>query len=184
MRMQIVVECGLEPQAYREQYDELVIVERDCPLCQAQGSLIGWGSYPRRPLDATRRYDLWVKRRYCKVCHGTISFLPSFLLCFRWYLLVVIQTVVVARFDRELSWRQVAAAGTVTGAPSARTIRRWCQSFARQAPEWLTAVQVALAEYDPSAPLLDPLGEAAGPIKAPRALLAAALHLLAWAKTR
>lgn len=53
-----------------------------------------------------------------------------------------------------------------------------------QAPAWLAAAQATLAEQDPAAPLLDPLGPAAGPVDPPRALLAAALHLLAWAKTR
>ena len=141
MRMQIVVDFGLGLQDYCEHFDELVIAERDCPLCQTAGSLIGNGSYPRHPLDATRRYALWVKRRYCKACHGSISFLPNFLLSFRWYLLVVIQGVVVAHFEQQWSWRQVTAKCTVAGAPSARTIRRWCRSFAAQAPAWLAPGQ-------------------------------------------
>jgi hypothetical protein len=45
-------------------------------------------------------------------------------------------------------------------------------------------VQQTLAEHDAGSPMLDPLGEAAGPRDTPRALLHAALHLLAWAKTR
>ena len=184
MRMQIVVDFGLDLQGYSEHFDELAIAQRDCPICRAAGSLTGNGSYPRHPLDATRRYELRVKRRYCKACHGSISFLPSFLLCFRWYLLIVIQNVVIAHFEQQLSWGQVAAQCTVEGAPSARTVRRWCRSFDAQAPAWLAAVQVTLAEQDPIAPLLDPLGSAAGPVNPPRALLAAAWHLLAWAKTR
>ena len=184
MRMQIVVDFGLDLQAYCEHGDDLVIPERDCPICQATGSLIGHGSYPRHPLDATQRYLVWVKRRYCKACHGTISFLPSFLLCFRWYLLVVIQNVVIAHFEQQLNWGQVTAQCIVAGASSARTVRRWCHSFAAQAPAWLAAAQTTLAEQDPAAPLLDPLGPATGPVDPPRALLAAAWHLLAWAKTR
>jgi hypothetical protein len=184
MRMQIVVDFGLDLQGYCQHFDELVIAQRDCPICQTAGSLVGNGSYPRHPLDTTQRYELWVKRRYCKACHGTISFLPSFLLCFRWYLLIVIQSVVVAHFEQEWSWRQVTAQCTIAGAPAARTIRRWCRSFATQAPAWLVAVQATLAEQDPAAPLLDPLGSAAGPVQPARALLAAVWHLLAWAKTR
>ena len=53
--------------------DELVIAERDCPICKAIGSLIG---------------------------RGTVAFLPNFLLSFRWYLLVVVQGVVVAHFEQ------------------------------------------------------------------------------------
>jgi hypothetical protein len=63
-------------------------------------------------------------------------------------------------------------------------VRRWCRAFAAQAPAWLAAVQSALAKHDPAAPVLDALGPAAGPVESPRALLQAALHLLAWAKTR
>jgi len=56
--------------------------------------------------------------------------------------------------------------------------------LAEHAPAWWAAVQQTLAEHNAASPLLDPLGEAAGPRDAPRALLQAALHLLAWAKTR
>jgi len=49
---------------------------------------------------------------------------------------------------------------------------------------WWAAVQQTLAQYDAAAPGLDPLGEATGPRETPPALLHAALHLLAWAKTR
>jgi hypothetical protein len=70
------------------------------------------------------------------------------------------------------------------GAPSSRTIGRWCDAFADHAASWWAAVQQTLAQQDAGSPLLDPLGEAAGPRDAPRALLQAALHLLAWAKTR
>ena len=162
LRMQIVVDFGLDLQGYSEHFNELVIAQRNCPICRAAGSLIGNGSYARHPPDATRRHELRVKRRYCKACHGTISFLPNFLLCFRWYLLVVIQGVVVAHFEQQWNWRQVTAECALAGAPSARTMRRWCSSFAAQAPAWLAAVQATLAEQDPAAPLLDPLGSAAG----------------------
>ena len=184
MRVQIVVDFGVGLEGYCEHFDELGIPQRDCPICQALGSLIGHGSYPRYPLDATHRYEVWVKRGRCKLCHGTVSFLPHFLLSFRWYLLVVIQGVVVAHFEHAWSWKQVTAQCTVAGAPSERTMRRWCHSFADQAPAWLAQTQATLAEQDPATPLLDPLGPAAGPVPAPQALLAATWHLLAWAKTR
>jgi len=103
---------------------------------------------------------------------------------FRQYLLVVIQSVVVTRFEAAASWAQVARQCAVDDAPSPRTIRRWCDSFAEHASVWWAAIQQALAEHDAASPLLDPLGESAGPRDAPRALLLAALHLLAWAKTR
>jgi hypothetical protein len=78
----------------------------------------------------------------------------------------------------------VAQRCSVHEAPSPRTIGRWCEAFAEHAATWWAAVQQTLAEHDAGSPLLDPLGAAAGPRDAPRALLEAATHLLAWAQTR
>jgi len=146
--------------------------------------MIGHGFYQRKALEPTQTYAVRVKRWYCNACHGTTSLLPSFLFSFRHYLVVTIQQVVVARFEGESSWSQVAQACAPQGAPDARTIRRWCAAFAQHASAWLAAVQQTLAQHDAASPLLDPLGEAAGPRDAPCALLLATLHLLAWAKTR
>ena len=129
-------------------------------------------------------YVLHIKRWYCKACHQTVSLLPSFLLRFRHYLLDVIQSVVVTRFEDAASWTRVAQRCTVDGAPSSRTIRRWCDALAEHAPVWWAAVQQTLAQQDAASPLLDPIGKSAGPRDAPRALLQATLHLLAWAKTQ
>jgi hypothetical protein len=146
--------------------------------------MIGHGFYLRKALDQTQVYLVWIKRWYCKACHHTLSVLPSFLLQFRHYLLIVIQQVVIARFEESRSWARVQQCCAPEMAPSARTIGRWGRSFAAQAARWLAEVQHTLAEHDSASPLLDPLGEAAGPRDATRALLQAALHLLAWAKTR
>jgi hypothetical protein len=70
----------------------------------------------------------------------------------------------------------VTAHCATAGAPAERTMRRWCHSFADQAPAWLAEAQATLAEQDPATPLLDPLGPAAGPVPAPQALLAATWH--------
>ena len=138
----------------------------------------------RKALSQTQAYVLHIKRWYCKACQRTVSLLPSFLLRFRHYLLDVIQLVVVTRFEDAVSWAQVSLRGAVEGVPSSRTIHRWCDSLAEHASLWWAAVQQTLAQQDAASPLLDPLGESAGPHVAPRALLQAALHLLAWAKTR
>jgi hypothetical protein len=98
--------------------------------------------------------------------------------------LEVIQAVVVARYEDTTSWRQVAEGCGSQGAPSMRTMKRWCHSFATQAAAWLGEIEQTLAQHDPALPLLDALGQNAGPLDRPRALLAASLHLLAWAKTR
>jgi transposase-like protein len=155
-----------------------------CPHCQAVQLCIGHGFYRRKALSPTQVFLVYIKRWYCKACHHTISLLPSFLLHFRHYLLDVIQGVVVTRFEDGASWTQLAQQCAVEGVPSPRTQRRWCVSFAAHAPAWLGPVLELLAAHDARSPLLDPLGENAGPRGAPRALLHAALHLLAWAKTQ
>jgi len=155
-----------------------------CPNCQAVDTLIGHGFYLRQPITPTQVYQVYIKRWYCKACHHTLSLLPSFLLRFRHYVLDMIQSVVVTRFEDGASWTQVSRRCAVEGLPSSRTIHRWCVSFAAHAPAWWAAVQQTLAHHDASSPALDPLGETAGPRDAPRALLHAALHLLAWAKTQ
>ncbi len=183
--MVIVTEFGCTVQAYVDGCCQLVFPRPDaCPHCHAPDVLIGHGFYQRKALEPTQTYAVRVKRWYCNACHGTTSLLPSFLLRFRHYLLDVIQSVVVTRFEDAASWAQVSQRCAVEDAPSSRAIRRWCDALAEHASVWWAAVQETLAEQDAASPLLDPLGEAAGPRDAPRALLQAALHLLAWAKTQ
>ncbi len=162
----------------------LLLRPTTCPNCQADHSFIGHGFYPRKPLDVQQAYLIRIKRWYCTACHHTLSLLPSFLLRFRHYLLEVIQAVVVARYEEAAWWRQVATHCASHGAPSPRTMKRWCQSFATQAVAWGLAIEQTLAQHDPATPLLDALGTGAESLDPPRALLAASLHLLAWAKTR
>ena len=181
----IVTEFGGDVQAYLEQFEQLEFPRPVvCPHCQVAGRMIGHGFYPRKALDVAKAYVLQIKRWCCAACHLTVSLLPSFLLRFRHYLLTVIQAVVVTRFEDEASWAQVSQRCAVDGAPAPRTIGRWCDALAEHALTWWAAIQQTLAEHDAGSPVLDPLGETAGPRDAPRALLHAALHLLAWAKTR
>jgi transposase-like protein len=183
--MVIVTEFGCLVHEYVEGCSGLVFPRpNECPQCRVADTLIGHGFYERKALSPTQVYVLRIKRWYCKACQRTISLLPSFLLRFRHYLLDVIQSVVVTRFEDEASWAQVSQRCAVESAPSSRTIRRWCDSLAEHASVWWAAIQQTLAEHDAASPLLDPLGESAGPRDAPCALLQAALHLLAWAKTR
>lgn len=183
--MVIVTEFGCAVQTYVESFHHLIFPRPEaCPQCHALDVMIGHGFYQRKALEPTQTYAVQVKRWYCNACHGTTSLLPSFLFSFRHYLVVTIQQVVVARFEGESSWAKVAQTCAPQGAPDARTIRRWCEAFAQHASTWLAAVQQTLAQHDAASPLLDPLGEAAGPRDMRCALLQAALHLLAWAKTR
>ncbi|MDO8568438.1 MAG: DUF6431 domain-containing protein [Dehalococcoidales bacterium] len=182
--MVIVVDFGRTVQEYIKQFHRIVFPRPSvCPICQALGSLIGHGFYPREPLDQDRVYRIFVKRWRCKGCHHSTSSLPSFLLRFRHYLLAVIQQVITSRHEDQASHAQVAQQCAPGGFPSPRTLGRWLHSFAEQAPRWLAAVQETLATHDCASHLLDVLGPAAGPRSAPAALLFAAGHLLAWAKT-
>jgi hypothetical protein len=183
--MVIVTDFGRDVQAYVDDFDRLCFPRPQvCLHCQAVDALIGHGYYQRKPLDLQRAYLIRIKRWYCKRCQRTLSLLPSFLLCFRHYLLEVIHQVVVARFEVLASWSQVLQRCTRHQAPSERTVKRWCRSFAEQACDWLAAVQQTLAKHDATLPLLDALGEATKPQGRACALLQAATHLLAWAKTR
>jgi Domain of unknown function (DUF6431) len=183
--MAIVIEFGCPVHEYVARFPLLEFPRPEvCPHCHAVQLFIGHGFCLRKALSPTQVYLVYLKRWYCKACHHTVSLLPSFLLRFRHYLLDVIQSVVVARFEDHASWQQLARQCAVEGAPAPRTQRRWCVSFAAHAPAWLGPVLETLAEHDARSPLLDPLGENAGPRDAPRALLQAALHLLAWAKTQ
>jgi hypothetical protein len=181
----IVIDFGGDVHAYRDQFEQLNFPRpAACPHCQVVGRMIGHGFYPRKALAVAQVYGVLLKRWLCEACHHTVSLLPSFLLRFRHYLLAVIASVVVTRFEDGASWVQVGQQCSVNEAPSPRTIGRWCEAFAEHAATWWAAVQQTLAEQDASSPLLDPLGAAAGPRDAPRALLQAAMHLLAWAQTR
>jgi hypothetical protein len=184
--MVIVTEFGCAVQAYVDGFCQLVFPRPEaCPHCHTLDVLIGHGFYHRKALEPTQTYAVRVKRWYCNACHGTTSLLPSFLFSFRHYLVVTVQQVVVARYEGQGSWAAVARACAPQGAPDARTIRRWCDAFVQHAATWLGAVQRTLAEHDAASPLLDPLGQTAGLRDAPPpAVLRAALHLLAWAKTR
>jgi len=148
------------------------------------GSLIGHGYYHRKPKDKQRAYSVWVKRWKCKGCGHTVSSLPSFLLAHRHYLVESIHEVLSACFETGQSWAEMEASCAKAGTPAVRTMQRWRQSFAEQVPRWLGPVQQTLAAHDSGSPWLDPQGEAPRADSPAQALLQAAVHLLAWAKTQ
>ena len=100
------------------------------------------------------------------------------------YLLSIIERVVVIRFERQVSWKQVEAQSAEQGTPALRTIQRWCKSFGGEALRWLGEVQETLARQDSPSTWLDPQGEALRAQTTAEALLAASEHLLAWGKTQ
>lgn len=180
----IVTEFGCDVQTYMKEFKHLHFPRpKKCMNCQAVDLCIGHGYYTRKPLDQQKAYVIQIKRWLCKGCRCTISLLPSFLLRHRHYVLEVIQQVVVTRFEKQDSWSQVSQRCSEEGAPSERTIKRWSQSFSEHASNWLAVVQQTLARHDATLPWLDALGEATQVRETGSALLQAATHLLAWAKT-
>ena len=155
-----------------------------CPECGQEDSLVGHGYYRRKPKGLQAGFVIWIKRWRCLACHHTTSCLPNFILSFRHYLLSIIERVVMIRFERQVSWKQVEAQSAKQGTPALRTIQRWCKSFGGEALRWLGEVQETLARQDSASTWLDPQGEAPKAQTAAEGLLAASEHLLAWGKTR
>jgi hypothetical protein len=153
-----------------------------CPQCQTAGDWVGHGVYWRKPRDGERVYRMPIRRWLCKACGHTVSVLPDFLLCFRWYIVAAVSAVVVERAEIGASWGELKA--KAAGAPHVRTMQRWWQSLGGEAARWLGAVERVLAQQDSSSPWLDPQGEAAQARTTVQALLSAAGHLLAWGKSR
>ena len=146
--------------------------------------MIGHGYSPRKLKDKVQGYPLWVKRWKCKACGHTCACLPSFFLAQRHYGLESIEGVLSARCEKGASWTEIEASCAEAGTPAMRTIQRWCASFAEQAKRWLVVVQKTLAAQDSGSPWLDPHGEALKVGSPERAMLAASVHLLAWAKVQ
>ena len=181
--MQIVFAFESGVNGYKDAIASGRLVELDkCPVCETAGSLVGHGVYWRKPRDGERVYRLPIQRWRCKACRHTVSALPDFLLRFRWYLLSVVSGVLVERAEAGASWGVLQA--EADGAPVVRTMQRWWLSLGGQAGRWLAVIQRVLAQQDSGSAWLDPHGEAAQSPSAVQALLGAAGHLLAWAKSR
>ena len=182
--MPILADYGCNEQEYIDQKKHK---ESPCPevclLCEERGSLIGHGYYQRKAQDGQRAYFIRVKRWRCKICHHTLSILPNFLFPHRHYLVRVIQPVVVAIYECNQNWEQVTRSCAQQGTPGLRTMQRWCKAYAGYASGWLSRVQTFLARQNSSSSWLDAQGEASQAANAAIALLAASVHLLAWAKT-
>jgi len=183
--MPIVAEFGPDVQEYVEFGKECACPRPgSCPHCGAAGQMVGHGYYKRKPKGLGQCWLLRVKRWKCKVCGKTVGAVPSFLLFFRHYLLEILQSVVVGRFETGYSWAETVMWCSEDGVPALRPMQRWCVSFGEHALEWLGVVEKTLSEQDSRSEWLDAQGEAVGMRSVPQALLRASLHLLAWAKGR
>lgn len=181
--MQIVCAFDRGVKYYQGPFEAGQVYEPDiCPICQTKGCLVRHGSYRRKPRDGEQVYNIPIQRWLCKACRRTISALPDFLVRFRWYVVRVIEEVVVGREEGGASWKELK--GQAGAGPVVRTMQRWCKSYGGQAGRWLGAVQSQLARQDSPSSWLDPQGEALRAGNPAQALLAAAVHLLAWGKSQ
>lgn len=106
------------------------------------------------------------------------------MLAHRHYLVESIHNALGDNWENGQSWAEMEASCAEAGTPAVRTMQRWCHSFAEQALRWLGPLQQTLAAQNSSSPWLDPHGEAPRATSPAAALLQAAVHLLAWAKTQ
>lgn len=130
----------------------------DCcphPECQADGSLIRWGTYWRWACTADDDYHIQVQRIRCKICGRTHSLLPDFLHPHRHYAIRLLQHVV--------SLYLIVGQGFVrlmkqlpASRPPLSTVREWLDSFAYGTGELLLDVVTRqLLALGPLAELLD-----------------------------
>jgi Domain of unknown function (DUF6431) len=127
-----------------------------CGACGSTGMWHGNGWYPRGVVWIGGTAEaLEVRRLECQDCGHTTSLLPDFLHRYRHYGLEVIEQVLTARVEDGVSWSKLGQAYSRAGAPSLRTMRRWCGAFVQQALAWLTALLRALALVLPLLQALD-----------------------------
>lgn len=99
------------------------------PACQAEGSLIRWGTYERGACTGQADYRLRIQRVRCKVCGHTHSLLPDFLHPHRHYVLPLLQQVVALYLIAGLGFDQVMKHLPEFG-PAPTTVREWVTAFA------------------------------------------------------
>lgn len=125
------------------------------PECQADGSLIRWGTYWRWACTADGDYHIRVQRIRCKVCGRTHSLLPDFLHPYRHYAIRLLQRAVSLYLIVGLGFGRLMKQLPDPG-PALSTVREWLGSFAYGAGELLLDVVTRqLLALDPLAELPD-----------------------------
>jgi hypothetical protein len=99
------------------------------PGCQANGSLIRWGTYARSARTGDVDYRILVQRIRCKACGRTHSLLPDFLHPHRHYIIHLLQHVVSLYLIVGLGWKRLMNRLPHPG-PDVSTVREWVASFA------------------------------------------------------
>lgn len=126
------------------------------PACQAEGSLIRWGTYTRWACTEEGDYRLRIQRVRCKVCGRTHSLLPDFLHPHRHYVLSLLQRVVSLYLIAGLGFGRLLAQLPDPG-PAPSTIREWISAFAYGAGQLLlTALTRFLLTLAPATELPGP----------------------------
>ena len=105
--MQIICAVSLSPDRYaRENFQRNIQRPVNCPRCGAWNALAALGYYSRNITSSERGVlRIFVRRFRCRLCHKTISILPSFAQPYRLVLNAVISEFFKGTLGaRSLSW--------------------------------------------------------------------------------
>ena len=184
--MVILADFGLDVQRKDREFPKLIFPQPStCPHCGTAKQLVGHGSYPRAVCDHHEVFAIRVKRLLCKVCHRTLSLLPSFCLPYRHYLASTIQSVVSLRVQAACSWKAIRQRFLPSDVPTPTTCREWTGSFVRASSSYLGQLMRQLATWQLAPGKLElVVDDVAGSAKTAQQLLAAVPHLLAWLQGR
>lgn len=184
--MVILADLDLDVQQYCRQFSQLVFPRPDtCPLCGSADQLIGHGSYGRTVCDHQNVFPIRVKRLLCKICHRTLSLLPSFCLPHRHYLASTIQRVISLRIQTDSSWKAIRQRFLPSDVPTGTTCREWTASFVRSSPSYLQHLVRQLATWQLAPGRLElAVDDVAGSANTTQQLLIALPHLLSWLRER
>lgn len=180
--MIIVADFGQDVQHYQSEFPHLTFPPpRDCPHCAATKPLVGHGSYRRTACDEKRLLVIRIKRFLCTLCRHTISLLPSFCLPYRHYLASVIQTVLSLRFQTQSSWQAICQRFLPSEVPALSSCREWTAGFAVASGVYLKTLLHQLATWQLASGKLElAFADISAFSSAPRQLLSAVPHLVAW----
>jgi hypothetical protein len=181
----IVVNFGLDVQEYLRQFSRLpLVLPTTCARCGASDCLCRHGSYGRQVCEGNAVFSIRVKRLLCRLCHRTISLLPSFCLPYRQHSTAVVEKVLSLRFLKGASWRAI---GRSLGweVPTCTTCREWVAAFARASVIYVAHLLRQLAHWQLGPGKLELALADMGAVESqPRQLVAAVPHLIAWLRGR
>jgi hypothetical protein len=178
----IVAEFGPDVQHYARQFAHLTFPRpRNCPHCEVLDRLIGHGSYSRNAVDPLQAIPIRVKRFLCAACRKTVSILPTFCLPWRHYQTATIQTVLDLRFAVQGSWSAMRRRFLPSDLPTQTTCREWVATLAQHSAPYLQQLLRHLARWQLAPGKIEiAVEDLAGVADAPRQLLAAVPHLVAF----